>query len=269
MNARFLACATALPVLLALHTPAHAVATIETVVSAASLAAGEATVVGTGAVVAGGGAVVKVASTSWWGNLAGDLLVVGGIAIAVLDPPAGTFYSGAYTIHYPSALFAPYQAGWLGDWSETPSDAAPPADPLGFPNGAQFTIHVANPAMQTSTTDPGGLQTTTFDWGPQGHAASGSDPFNMYAAMFTAKETVNIGYLGTFDAGAPPPAGANYYVTSTGMQCSTAGSTTIRTCGDAQTQYFEVSSVPEPSDLLLMFGGLGLVASAAGRRRRC
>ena len=165
MNARFLACATALPVLLALHTPAHAVATIETVVSAASLAAGETTVVGTGAVVAGGGAVVKVASTSWWGNLAGDLLVVGGIAIAVLDPPAGTFYSGAFTIHYPSALFAPYQAGWLGDWSETPSDAAPPADPLGFPNGAQFTIHVANPAMQTSTTDPGGLQTTTFDGG--------------------------------------------------------------------------------------------------------
>jgi hypothetical protein len=213
--------------------------------------------------------VVKVSSTSWWGDLAGDLLVIGGIAIAVLDPPAGTFYGGSWTLHYPANLFETGEAGWLGDWGDTPSDAAPPADPLGFPDETLFVVHAASPSLAAVIVDDpvAGLQTTTFDWGPVGHSAAEAGPFNMFAALFEAKETVRMQFLGTSSA-ASPLSGSNFFVSSPGISCSLPGSDLITTCGEPETQYFFVSAVPAPATWLVMIAGIGTVGAVMRRGRR-
>ncbi len=271
MNLRAGMCAVALSVSLAYQTSAHALATIETIVTATSLAVSPATAVVGGVAVGGAGAAVKIGATSWWGDLVGTLLVVGGIAIVVVDPPSATFYSGSWTLHYPGELLKTVDSGWLGDWGDKPSDAAPPADPLGFPAGAEFVVHAASPGLTASTVDdPAGLQTTTFDWGPAGHAVEGTGPFNLFATLLEARETVTLHYLGTSSAVSPvartaPPLGANLYITSPGVSCSLPGSEVIINCGEPETQYFSVRSVPEPATWLAMIAGIG--AAAVGMRR--
>src|SRR5271165_6194299 len=163
-RSRVLKSASCGAVLLALSvtpSPSHATATIVTGASALSYGVTATYAVGGSVLVGGGGAVVKYTSDSWWGDLLGDVLVVGGIAAAVVDPPAGTFYNGSWTIHYPSNLLQTYESGWLGDWGDKPSDPAPPAYPLGFPTAGTFVVHAPNPGLTTTTVnDPiSGLQT--------------------------------------------------------------------------------------------------------------
>lgn len=247
--------------------PSYATATIVTGASALSYGVTATYAVGGSVVVGGAGAVVKYSSDSWWGDLLGDVLVVGGIAAAVVDPPDGTFYTGSWTIHYPGNLLQAYESGWLGDWGNNPSDPAPPAYPLGFPVAGSFVVHAPNSGLATTTVnDPvSGLQTTTFDWGPAGHAVDGTDPFNMFAALFQAKETVRLNYLGTSTSDAPAP-GANFYITTPGVYCSVYPSNVISECGESQTQYFSVTPTPEPGTLLLL--GSGVLGVSGFLRRR-
>jgi len=66
--------------------------------------------------------------------------------------------------------------------------------------------------------------------------------FNMFTALFQAKETVRLNYLGTSKPDSPPP-GANFYITTQGVYCSVHPDKVISQCGDSETQYFKLLSL--------------------------
>ena len=244
--------------------PAYGVATIAGV--AVSGPAVVATAVA-GTAGAAGGATVAVASSGWWSDL-GLAVAVASVLVIVVDPPSGTFYHGNFAINFPAAFLEPVDSGWLGEWGNTPNDAAPPVDPSGgFPNGATFVIHSANPALTASVNNEliRGVQGVSFDWGLSGHGVTGPDHFNFYAALFRAKQDFFISYLGNGDK---LMGDANLFTTNMGISCSPAGSSVIEQCGSPRTQFFSIAGVPEPSTWALMIGGLGLFGYAMRWRIR-
>jgi hypothetical protein len=236
MKQLLMICASIAVVSLPAAPPANAVATIETVVSAASVEVGATTVVTGGGAVAATGAVVTTFSDSWWGKIGGALVFAGGAAIVILDPPSGTYFNGSWTIHYPSNLLSPGVYGWLGDWSNLPGAVAPPVDTVGTQTNLPLTFGPPSAGLATSTSIDTllGFETTSFDWGTAGHAIPGSDPLNVFAAEFAPTETVTMQYLGSAAAGDPPPAGSNLFVTTPALVCRPPGANQPVTCGDPE-----------------------------------
>jgi hypothetical protein len=109
-----------------------------------------------------------------------------------------------------------------------------------------MTIALQNPAAGlTANIDNSvnGLQTTSFDWGPEGHLDD-AGPLNVFASQFEAKTDLTMTFLGT---AAAPPAGANFFVSSAQFQCSLPTiPPTIGSCGETQTSYFSMVAVPAP-----------------------
>jgi hypothetical protein len=184
----------------AMVSPAAAV-TSTTVTAGVALAS-----LGTATAVVGTGGAVLVDSTTWYNSLFGVLIAAGGIAIGAVDPPAGTFFNGRFTLQYPSDLIQVTNSGWLGDWGVNASLQPPPADPLTWPSGLPIVLQ--NPAAGlTASIDNSvsGSQTISFDWGPSGHPVDG--PLNVFASVFEAKTDIILTFLGT---AAAPPAGATF-----------------------------------------------------------
>ncbi len=217
--------------------------------------------------VGGGVATAGIVNKSWLGTVGGVLLGGGGVALSIVDPPAGTFYSGSFTFYYDTDLMKPTYSGWLGDWGADPSLLAPPVDPNQWDgtngNGTTVTLQQPNPNLSAAIMDDSinGLQTISFDWGTNGYSTNSTEPFNFFATAFEFTSDVELKYLGDF---AQPPSEANFYISTPGFQCTLApDEITIRTCGEPSTSYYSVRSVPEPSSILgasvalgLGFGGL-------------
>src|SRR5450432_1065288 len=214
-NRKFCRSLFAVPVLgfgLVTATPAYALLTI---FGAPSVAVVVGPVVATTAIA--GATLVSAAG-------GGKYVAAGAIAaIVLLDPIDATFYNGSFQTFFPANLLTPAVSGWLGDWGLNPANPAPPVgtSPLGA-----FDIQAPNSALTASVTNDliNGLQTVTFDWGPSGHAESGSGEFNFYAVAFQAQQDLLITDLG---AGAGPQPGANLFGASLGISCSAAGSTVL------------------------------------------
>jgi hypothetical protein len=221
----------------AMVSPAAAV-TSTTVTAGVALAS-----LGTATAVVGTGGAVLVDSTTWYNSLFGVLIAAGGIAIGAVDPPAGTFFNGRFTLQYPSDLIQVTNSGWLGDWGVNASLQPPPADPLTWPSGLPIVLQ--NPAAGlTASIDNSvsGSQTISFDWGPSGHPVDG--PLNVFASVFEAKTDIILTFLGT---AAAPPAGANFFVSSAEFQCSLPTiPPTVGRCGETLTSYFSMVVVPGP-----------------------
>ena len=236
-------------------TPAHA---ILSVFGAPSVAVAVTPVVAGTAI--GGAAVVSAAG-------GGKYVAAGAIAAIVLfDPIDATFYNGSFETFFPSDLLKPAVSGWLGDWGLDPAKAAPPVGPSVL--GA-FDIQAPNVALTASVTNDlvHGVQTVTFDWGPSGHAESGSGEFNFYAVAFQARQSIVINNLG---AGASALPGANLFGASLGISCSAPGSSIVNTeCGSpaSTNQSFSVTSAPEPATWLSLLAGLGMLGGVARQRR--
>jgi len=208
----------------------------------------------------GGAAVVSAAG-------GGKYVAAGAIAaVVLLDPIDATFYNGSFETFFPADLLTPAVSGWLGDWGLDPSKAAPPVGPSIL--GA-FDIQAPNAALSASVTNDlvHGNQIVTFDWGPAGHAESGSGEFNFYAVAFQARQNILITDLG---AGAAPLPGANLYGASLGISCSAAGSSVLSSeCGSpaSSNHSFSVTSVPEPATWLSVLAGLAMLGGVSRRRR--
>jgi hypothetical protein len=221
--------------------------------------------VGVGVVAAGNATVIAGGATdSWWAIGVGILVDIGGIAIVAADPPPAIFYSGDYTFHYDGGLLQLNQTAWLGDWGEDPSLLAPPAN-----WGAGSTFALQNPSSALSTTTindaSAGLLNVSFSWGDAGHPSPGLEPFNFFASIFQAKQKIMIEYLGKADTPIP---GSNFYSSSSGIYCKPSGIDIIQKCGEPVTDYFKVSSVPEPASWAMLIVGFALVGiRCAGARR--
>lgn len=217
--------------------------------------------VGVGAGVGG-----MILSDGWMGTLASYLVTVGSGTVLVLDPPAATYHKGQFTIHYDSTLLQPTLSGWLGDWGNDGTLPNLPADRDAWAAGMPFTIQASAASLSTSTTvDPLlGELSVGFDWGPTGHTAE-LDHFNFYASVMEAKRNVLVSYLGSSSTAL---AGANLYVTSSGVTCSLPGDDKIQLCGEPKTDWYRVTEVPEPSPLGLAGAGFIVLAALCGRSRR-
>ncbi len=249
-------CGAALLAFSVIPDPARAaVATLPT--------AGAAVASSTVAVAAIGGGTTVIVKTNGWSAFFGGVLATGGLALGVVDPPSGTFFSGSFTYMYPSSLLGVSEFGWMGSFGADPSLPALPVDPLTWGSGTSVTLQAPNSALTTTvdTTLPGQV-TVSFDAGSAGFSVPGSDPFNFFGVLFDAQHSFQAVDLGT--ANAPPP-GANFFVSTSGFSCTPAGSVLIQTCGESQTQYFELRSVPEPSTWIL--AALGFAAAGAIRMR--
>ena len=251
-------CGFALLAFCVIPSPVYATAALASVVAAGSYA------VATAAVVGGTGvATVGVAKDNDTATKGGLLVAVGGLLVAVADPPAGIFYNGSFAITYPSNLLTISSPGWLGPWGVDPNLPTLPVDPNEWGSEFVFTLQAPNSALSATinNTVPGTEQ-VSFNWGANGFAVADSNPFNFFANLFTAKTDVAINYLGS--ANTPPP-GANFYVSSWNVPCSPPGQSTIGNCGETTTQYFEVSGIPEPSIWSIVLLGLLAVVVAARR----
>lgn len=249
----------------AISNPAHAILTTPNTIGLSKVSLKPAAlIVGSGAGVAST-AIVK---GSFWGTLVGGAIAAGGITVALIDPPGGTFYSGDFDVYYPSDLLTPDISGWLGTWGEDPTLLPPPAsvDDWGTPgNETLFTLQNANPSLSASVANTvAGIQSVAFDWGTGGHTESSADPLNIFATKFIANRDLQVTYLGDFIA---PPEGANFYVsTPAGIECLPAGETMLQQCGELTTSYYSVK-VPEPSSLILLLIGAGAILGSSYRRK--
>ena len=245
--------------------PAYAVGTIAGTAVSGPIAGA---VVAGGSLTAGAGGALIVVETSWWEKAAGYALFAGGLIVIAVDPADATYYNGQFAINFDSSLLEPVYSGWLGDWGDTPADLAPPVYPAGgFPDGTEFAIHSANPALINTVDNDliSGTQTVAFDWGPSGHAVSSSGQFNFFATIFRAKQNQRIHYLGTSSDFVD---GANIYTTNLGIACTYAGSEVMAQCGSPATQYFSTTpGIPEPGTWTMMIGGFALVGAALRYRK--
>jgi hypothetical protein len=230
--------------------------------------------VAAGAVVSGGvTATVAIAKDSWTGTLGGVLMGVGGVALGIVDPSGGIYYSGELTFHYDGSLMQPTKSGWLGDWGVDSSLPAPPTDPNLWDGpggtGISVTLQQANPGLSTTAmVDPAlGLQSVTFDWGPNGHQAGATDPLNIFATAFTFTHAAELKYLGDFAA---PPPGAKFFVTTTGVTCRLPppNNANVSACSEPTTSYFSVTGVPEPGMMPLLTLLLAVPGAVRKLRRR-
>jgi hypothetical protein len=187
--------------------------------------------------------------------ITGRILAGTTAVVAIGDPSAGTFYSGSFSQHYDPALMQLTETGWLGSWGANPALPAPPVDKSTWTNPQPLNLQGPSALLSTTVdTSVPGIVTTTFDWGPNGHAVSDA-AFNMEAAVFTLKHDAIFTFLGDGLNG-QPPAGANFYLSTSGILCSPPNSTMIGKCGEPTTAYYMVSSIPEPSSLVLFAVGL-------------
>lgn len=221
-------------------------------------------IVGSGAGIATAGII----NDSWWGTLVGGAIAAGGVSVAIIDPPGGTFFSGAFDVHYPSDLMTADISGWLGTWGEDPTLPAPPVNIEDWGtsvNPTIFTLQNPNSALNANVgNNMPGVQTVTFDWGSGGHTESSSDPLNIFAAKFIANRDLQATYLGDFSS---PPEGANFYLSApAGITCLPPGETILQQCGDSVTSYFNIR-VPEPSSLMLLLIGAGAILGSCKRRK--
>lgn len=260
----FFACTVALLWASALGRPAFAIVSlVGAVPSTTAVAVSGLSAVGVGS------AVTVATPNSWWGGAFGYALTLGGIVVVAVDPPAGTFYDGQFTLHYDSNHLQVKVSGWLGDWGADPALPPPPADPDDYFTGLTFVIQddtAAGLSAVIADDAVNGLQSVSFDWGLSGHAAGSSEPFNFFATAFEAKQDLMITYVGS---GATPPADANLYVTTSGLHCSLPGSDLIEMCGESTTSYFKTTPatpVPEPATYALMLAGFGLLGLATRRK---
>ena len=219
-----------------------------------------------GPVVAGtaitGAAAVSVAGGP---KVAGVVAGTAIAAIVVFDPMDATYYNGSFETFFPSNLLTPIASGWLGDWGANPASPAPPVGASTLP---AFDFQAPNAGLNSSVVTDlvNGTQTVTFDWGPSGHAETGSGEFNFYAVAFAAKQNVVITDLG---AGAGPLPGANLYGDA-GISCSAPGSAVVMaSCGApaANNHSFSVRAVPEPATWLTFLTGFGLLGGIIRRGR--
>jgi hypothetical protein len=168
----------------------------------------------------------------------------------LFDPPgAGTFYNGSFTMSYDPTIARPAVAGWLGSWGAM-TLPAPPADQSLWPaTGVPLNLQGPNAALSTSVTNDAqkGVLSVSFDWGPGGHEET-SGPFNFFGTVFALTTDATWTFLGDAPNG-QPPAGANFFVSTSGIFCSlpTAPSNgQIGGCGAPTTSYYRIDPVPGP-----------------------
>lgn len=192
------------------------------------------------------------------------ILAGGSVLIGLADPPAATFYDGVVVNHYDPSLMSFTGIGWFGSWGADPALPGPPADPTTWSDPMPLNVQAPNPALMTSVTnDPvAGVVTTTFSWGPGGHADV-DGPFNFLAAIYTMTQPAILDFAGSGPNGAPPD-GANLFASTPGVLCSLPNQAAIQPCGEPTTDYYRVSSIPEPGSAPLLLAG-GLVLAVALR----
>ena len=251
----------------ALGSPANAAAVIGGTLGAGAIPS---VAISAGAVA---GVTAAINPTTWWGKALS--ITAGSIVTGVIDPPAGTFYNGDFTIHYNPDHLSLVQTGWLGEWGADPSLLAPPVDPSGgFPTGATFVLQEPNPQLNATTVndESSGTVTTQFDWGPSGKAMV-VEHFNFFGFAFEADRDIALQFLGTVSASPAAPSlanisDANLFVTTNGMFCSPPNEDEIQRCGPPETMYFRTSAIPEPATWAMLVLGFGVVAYSLRRRSR-
>jgi hypothetical protein len=238
-----------------IQNPARAA--VATLPTAGTAAAASATV----AVAAVGGGATIVVQTNGWKAFFGAALATGGLALGVVDPPGGTFFDGSFTYNYPSSLFEVSELGWMGSFGANPGLPALPVDPNAWGSGTSVTLQSSANSALTATVNvsvPGQVTVSFSD--PSGFSVPASNPFNFFGVLFEAIQPLQVVALGMGPD--PPPPGANLFVSTSGFSCTPAGSTLIETCGESETQYFELRAIPEPSTWVLAslgfatFGGV-------------
>jgi hypothetical protein len=218
------------------------------------------------AIASGATIVVK---TSGWSAFFGGVLATGGFVLGVVDPPSATFYSGSFTYHYPSSLLGVSVLGWMGSFGADPSLPALPVDPTTWGDGTAVTLQKANAALTATVNDttPGAVTVSFSD--SLGFSVPGSDPFNFFGVQFEVEHPFQVVDLGMGPD--PPPPGANFYLSTPGFTCTPPGLLLKETCGESETQYFELRSIPEPSTWILAslgFAAVGALGFWRSRRAR-
>jgi len=224
---------------------------------------------GTGALGVGG--AVAGGFGGGWKSFFGGVASVG---LILVDPPSGDFYSGTFVLEYPDTLLAPVAVGWFGNFAANPSSPTPPVMSTGYvnlPGGTYDWFQAANPAIHATVTNDTsnplvGVLTVTFS-DPDGVPAQTGVDFNMFnmqlqnisgQTLLWKINTTGGGNLFQNAAAQSSMCIPDPLFYANPITCGDDGSTSF---------HYDVSRVPEPSSLLMMFTGLVGLAGMGGTRK--
>lgn len=176
-------------------------------------------------------------------NTAGRFGVgLGGLAIAVLDPPEATYISGQISLRYPGNFLTVDSIGWFQEFALDPTIAVPPVTTNGFLMPGFYPLQAPNPSMNVSVSDSFGQLIVHFD-SPTGIVVpSSSEHANILGVVFKNISESDLEWILDEHGGNLFQQGSDQY-----LMCRDADGRIYRCGSETPAFSYRVMPVPEPA----------------------